>query len=106
MQFVESNCQTDLTMSAVAEHCGMSYTAFSRFFARYAQKSFPEYLTGVRLRRAALLLTTTHNSITQIAMDCGFSTASYFIQRFRQHNGVAPGEFRRQIEAGAAQPRI
>lgn len=86
-------------MEEVAAHCGMKYSAFSRFFAKYAQKSFPEYVTQVRLKEACILLATTGESITGISMAVGFSSTSYFIQCFRRMHGVAPGQFRRRFLA-------
>lgn len=96
-EFIDANHGQDLTMEQVAQVCNMSYTSFSRFFSKYAQQSFPEYLTNVRLKKASVLLTTTGKSITDVAMDVGFSTTSYFIQRFRENNGLSPGQFRRQF---------
>lgn len=98
--YIDANSAQPLSMEEVAAHCGMKYTAFSRFFARYTQKSFPEYLTEVRLKKATILLTTTQDSVTEIALTAGFSTSSYFIQRFRRKHGVSPGRFRRQFLSG------
>ena len=98
--YIDANSAQPLSMEEVAAHCGMKYTAFSRFFARYTQKSFPEYLTEVRLKKATILLTTTQDSVTEIALTAGFSTSSYFIQRFRRKHGVSPGRVRRQFLSG------
>ena len=98
--YVEANYTHEISMEEVAAHCGMKYSAFSRFFTKYAQKSFPDYLTEVRLKRADILLATTSLSVTDISMAIGFSTTSYFIQRFRARHGISPGKFRRQFLSG------
>ncbi len=98
--YIDQHYVHELSMEEVAAHCGMKYSAFSRFFTRYAQKSFPEYLTEVRLKRATILLATTALSITDVSMAVGFSTTSYFIQRFRAQHGVSPGRFRRGFLTG------
>lgn len=100
--YIDQHYAHELSMEEVAAHCGMKYSAFSRFFTRYARKSFPEYLTEVRLKRAAILLATTPLSITDVSMAVGFSTTSYFIQRFRAQHGVSPGRFRRRFLTGGA----
>jgi AraC-like DNA-binding protein len=41
----------------------------------------------------------TDSSITQIAMDFGFSASSSFTRSFVGHNGISPKEFRRQSRA-------
>lgn len=97
--YIGRNFSQEISMEEVAAHCGMKYSAFSRFFAKYAQKSFPEYVTQVRLKEACILLATTGESITGISMAVGFSSTSYFIQCFRRMHGVAPGQFRRRFLA-------
>ena len=93
--FIEDNYAQEITMRDAARHCDMSYTAFSRFFSQYAQHGFAQTLLQVRLRKAMYLLLTTDLSTTEIAMQTGFSTASYFIQRFKAMNGMTPGRYRR-----------
>lgn len=93
--FIEDNYAQEITMRDAARYCDMSYTAFSRFFSQYAQKGFAQTLTQVRLKKAMYLLLTTELSTTQIAMQTGFSTASYFIQRFKEMNHMTPGRYRR-----------
>ena len=97
--YIDRNLALSPTMEEVATHCGMKYSSFSRFFVRYAQKSFPEYLNEARLKRACILLATTDRSITDIAMSVGFTSVSYFIQCFRRAHGQTPGAFRRGFRA-------
>ena len=54
------------------------------------------YINERRLAQSALLLATSARSITQIASDCGFESASYFTRRFRQRYDMSPREYRRQ----------
>lgn len=92
--FIEQNYAQDVTMRDAAEFCGMSYTAFSRFFSQYAKKGFAETLNMIRIKKAMLLLAATEQSVTQIGLQTGFSTTSYFIQRFREVNGLTPRKYR------------
>jgi AraC-like DNA-binding protein len=41
-------------------------------------------------------LETTRLSIGQIAQDCGFQSASYFIQQFKRRVGQTPQSYRQQ----------
>jgi AraC-like DNA-binding protein len=43
-----------------------------------------------RLKKAAVLLAETELPVTRVAMDTGFSTTSYFIQRFKDYQGTTP----------------
>lgn len=95
--FIENNYAQEITMRDAARYCDMSYTSFSRFFSQYAQRGFAQTLTQVRLKKAMFLLLTTDLSTTEIAMQTGFSTASYFIQRFKEMNHMTPGRYRRGL---------
>ena len=97
---IEQNYAQDISLRDVATEIGMSYSAFSRFFSRYAQKSFTQYLNEFRIKKSMVLLATTDRSVTEIAMETGFSTTSYFIQQFRRLNEQAPGKYRKQFWAG------
>jgi len=88
-------------MEDIAQQLHMGYSSFSKFFLRYTHRNFADYVNSVRIQKAEVLLTTTDMNVTEIAMSTGFSTASYFIQRFREANGVTPKRFR---QSGRAVP--
>lgn len=96
--YVDAHSSQDISLKDAAEACGMGYLPFSRFFTRYAGLGFSEYLTQVRLRKAAFLLAQTNDSVTDVAMASGFSTTSYFIQRFKAFQGMTPKRFRDWIQ--------
>ena len=52
-----------------------------------------QYLLHYRLKKGAKQLKLTHNNVTEVAMDCGFSTTSYFIQMFKDKYKVTPKQF-------------
>ena len=53
------------------------------------------YTLQLRLEHAAhLLVDEPEHSIAQIAADSGFSSSAYFSDRFRQHYGMSPSDFR------------
>ena len=54
-----------------------------------------KYILQLRLEYAArLLVNEPERTIAQIAADSGFSSSSYFSDRFRQHYGMSPSDFR------------
>ena len=52
-----------------------------------------QYLLHYRLEKGAKQLKLTHNNVTEVALDCGFSTTSYFIQMFKDKYKVTPKQF-------------
>ena len=49
-----------------------------------------------RINKAVRMLLQTNESVTNIAIDCGFETISYFIKKFQEEMGITPKNFRKQ----------
>ena len=48
-----------------------------------------------RLKNAQTALLTTNNTITHIALECGFNDSNYFKDLFKKVYGKSPREFRK-----------
>ena len=53
-----------------------------------------EYKNELKITKAKKLLVTTEDSITDIAYACGFTSASYFAERFAKNEGMLPSKYR------------
>ena len=73
----------------------MSEKYFSRFFKENFGVNFVDYVNRVRLERAASLLLSSDDSVTDVALSCGYTNISYFIRRFNKAFGTSPHAFRR-----------
>lgn len=56
--------------------------------------SISDYLNEYRLSQALFLLDNTDNSVTEIAVQSGFTSASYFISKFKEKTGLTPLEYK------------
>lgn len=83
-----------LTLAQIAAAGHVCESKCCRLFNRYVHKTPNLYLTHYRLGKAAELLVTTAQSVTEIALSCGFSGASYFSETFRKYFRVTPKEYR------------
>ncbi len=92
--YMEENYQEDITAREMAKYCNMSYSYFSRMFKKIMKKSFKEYLTYVRISKAEKLLISTDSSVTEIALETGFTTSSYFISQFKNLKSISPKQYR------------
>ncbi len=81
----------------LAKKYEVSYSYFSRTFKQIMNMSFKEYVCYLRINEAQRLLLTTNKSITDIAMDMGFSSPSHFINVFRRQMGRAPKQYRKNV---------
>ena len=88
----------NVTESEAAKECGLSYNHFSSVFKEYMGQSFKHFLISVRLKKAERLLLTTDKSITEIAVETGFTTASHFIENFKRYKAMTPNKFRKTLK--------
>lgn len=100
LSYIEEHLDEEISCGDVAAHLDMGVSTFSRFFAKAAGDSFPAYVRAMRLSRATALLVDSDKSITEIALETGFSTASYFILCFRKKYKMTPAQFRGLYTSG------
>lgn len=77
--------------------CGVSEGHLARALRRYRGQTPVEFITELRLRRAAMLLESTSAPIGEVALESGFDNLSYFHRRFRQRFGSTPRAFRLSV---------
>ena len=94
-RFISKNYMRPITAADIAEAAGFSPNYLSRKFRESAGIGVHEYLVYTRLRHAAEALVWTGDTITQIALRCGFSDGNYFKDAFKKEYGVTPSEYRR-----------
>jgi len=83
-----------LSPAAIAGELGIPLRTVQAAASR-SGTTLTQYITCQRLHRAARrLLLTPHRSITEIALECGFSDSSYFSRRFQELFGVSPRQYR------------
>jgi AraC family transcriptional regulator len=85
----------DISLQQVAAHCHMSPFHFSRVFKAILQASPHQYLLGIRLHQAKLLLDGSATPVADIAFDCGFNSPEHFATAYRKRYGVSPTSYRR-----------
>jgi YesN/AraC family two-component response regulator len=96
LEYIEEHYAEPITMQQIAKEANVNYYYFSRLFQQYTNQGFRDYLMKFRINRAVRMLLQTNESVTNIAIDCGFETISYFIKKFQEEMGVTPKNFRKQ----------
>lgn len=87
---LEQHLEYPLAPSELADLLGISTRQLERLFGKYLNTSPKRYMTEMRLHRARNLIVQTEQSITEIAMACGFNSTSHFSKVFRNHYGFSP----------------
>ncbi|MDD9268993.1 helix-turn-helix domain-containing protein [Paenibacillus sp. GCM10023248] len=96
IEYIQANYSLPIRLEELAALVSFSESYFCRYFKGFTGKSPLEYLNQVRAQRAASLLKDTDKKITEISLDVGFNTLSYFIGVFKAHFGYTPSEYRKR----------
>jgi len=98
IQQMEANLEEPLSRGDLADAAGLSSRQMERLFAKYLKKSPARYYVELRLNRARLLLLQTNMSVIDIALACGFVSASHFSKCYRELYGRSPQQERQGRE--------
>lgn len=83
IQRMEANLEEPLSRSELAEEASLSTRQLERLFRKYLNRSPARYYLELRLKRARLLLLQTNMSVIDVALACGFVSASHFSKCYR-----------------------
>lgn len=95
VEFIEKNYASPLTLGQLSDSVSMSPKYFCRFFSEMTHQTPMDYLNRQRIEQACYQLSTTDDSITDIAYRNGFNDLSYFIRTFKKYKGTTPGKYKK-----------
>jgi CheY-like chemotaxis protein len=90
MAYIHAYSTESISRSDVAVHGGLSERHLSRCFHPDVGMTPITYLNRYRVKQAKTLLDCGGKGITEIAVEVGFSSSSYFTRVFREEVGVSP----------------
>jgi transcriptional regulator GlxA family with amidase domain len=92
---LESSTEETVSLEELANIAGMSKRSLVRAFHDATGVPPIAYLIQLRINRAAALLRTSTDSITEIAFQVGFGDSNYFSRQFRKQMSITPRQYRR-----------
>jgi transcriptional regulator GlxA family with amidase domain len=87
---MEQNLEEPLSRSELARGADLSTRQLERLFRKYLNRSPARYYLELRLNKARLLLLQTNMSVIDVALACGFVSASHFSKCYRDFFGRTP----------------
>lgn len=87
---MERTIENPVAISTVASQVGVSARQLERLFERYLRTGPAAFYLSLRVARARELLHFTTMSITEIAVACGFRSATHFSACYRRFFGRPP----------------
>jgi len=101
--FIENNIGTDISPSDVADDLHISYSHLARLASCSLGYSIGELIARMKMNHAERIMTQyPGESITAVAMRCGYNSASYFTRIFRKLKGVTPLNYKKMLRTAAS----
>ncbi|MEW9049992.1 MAG: AraC family transcriptional regulator [Neobacillus sp.] len=94
LSFIQTHYHEPITLDEIAAVSGFSRYYFIKQFQQQLNMTPVQYLTKIRIQKAAELLRLTNSTVTDIAAQVGYANANYFNKVFRKAVGVSAGKFR------------
>ena len=96
VEYIKKHYSKAISLDEVAKSANLNPEYLSRVFREETGSNYSTYLTDVRLKQAAYLLSNTPLRVQKIAEEVGYPNVSYFSTIFKKKYGVNPYEFRRR----------
>ncbi|MDW8106654.1 MAG: helix-turn-helix transcriptional regulator [Armatimonadota bacterium] len=106
LEYLQSHLSDADVLQKVSERLCVSPRQCQRLFRVAMGCSPSEYLTELRMRRAATLLVSTNMSVSEIALEVGYLSLSHFSRVFRERFGKTPRAFRQNPTLSLDELRI
>jgi AraC family transcriptional regulator len=94
--YIDGRLETSIHIRDLAAVARRSTAYFSRAFKATFGETPHAFIVGRRLHRAAELMLTSDDSLSQVALACGFADQAHLCKMFRQRHGQSPAVWRRQ----------
>lgn len=93
---IKDNVSVGTNIKDIAESLGFGYESFRKKFTKEVGLSPCEYMLTERINLAKTMLLDQGMPIKNVAITLGYTDVFAFINQFKKHTGITPGEFIRR----------
>ena len=94
--YIREHFREDISRDDVAAAVYVTSSYLSRVFRTETGMKITDFLTRCRIEEAKRLLRTTDQSVSDIAVESGFESFSYFSTVFKKVVGMTPVQYRKE----------
>lgn len=92
--YINNNIQKDITVNELAEKCFLSERYFRSVFRQFTGLSPKQYICQQKLKKIAVLLKTSSQTINELAADFNYSSPFQLSRDFKKYYAVSPKTYR------------
>lgn len=94
--YLQNHFREPVSIDQLIAMTRFGHSQFHALFKKEMGCTCTQYITRLRLEHATRLIADTDDTMTSIALDCGFPCLSHFYHVFRQRFGLSPRQMRSQ----------
>jgi AraC family transcriptional regulator len=95
IDYVNNNLNKSISLDELASVAFFSPFHFHRIFVAVTGETVNHFTNRIRNEKAARLLKFSKKTISDISIECGFSSTSTLSRLFKQYFDISPGEYRK-----------
>jgi AraC-like DNA-binding protein/quercetin dioxygenase-like cupin family protein len=93
LSFINQHLCEMIPLGALADEINLSLSRFKMRFKKELGIPPAQYIMQRKIEKSKQLLSSDRYSVTDVAMQLGFSTSQYFAAVFKQYTGITPSQF-------------
>lgn len=93
LSYIHRNYKQHISLSEIAELLDLQPPSVVKLFKELINKKPLEYINSYRINCAQEMLKEGRNSVTAVALECGFTDVSYFTKVFKKYTDQTPRQF-------------
>lgn len=93
IEYINDNLEYDLNLSTLADIVNLSLYYFIRVFKNEVGLTPKEYIIQQRIKRAKSLILSKEETLSHIALKCGFYDQSHMLKYFKSYTGILPTSY-------------
>jgi AraC-like DNA-binding protein len=97
VKYLSDHLDEAVDLRTIADVACMERTAFSKAFKRRIGLTLHEFIRAYRISEAALRMETSDASVTEIALQVGYSSPASFDKAFKEVSGTTPLRYRTKL---------
>lgn len=94
LEYTYANYDEHICIDDVAKIANLTRESFCRYFKVHARKTYMDFLTEFRIKRACQMIRDENKAVKEIGYSCGFDSLSNFYYQFKKITKLSPLHFK------------